>query len=875
MNRWASMLSIRSKVMLLSILTSSLALIVAGTVLGLHDYRDGRRALLDHLRTQASVTALHSAAAVAFDDRDAAQQTLAALSADVEIAAAEIRGRDGALLAQSGFNRGAVSVLPPVNADVVLGETIGVVTLWGSAARIEAGLRAEVRLLIGALAGALVLAMLAASFLERMISKPVAELARAKRQLEAALDDAQAATRAKADFLANMSHEIRTPMNGVIGMLDLMHAEPLGAEPRSMLETARSSADSLLTLINDVLDFSKIDAGKLTLERIDVDLRPLVEDVATLFSKQASSKGIELTCAVHNDVPEILMGDPTRMRQIMANLVGNAVKFTERGEVFLGVRLRERSVDAANVDAGREEGVLWVQIIVQDTGIGMEESAIGKLFRVFSQADGSTTRKYGGTGLGLAITRKLVDAMGGSVLVKSEPNKGSIFSVLLPLAAGTREQRIRDVSLQSVKVLIVDDNPTNRCILEHYLQHEGIQYESAPSARAGLEAARLAASTQKPFDLVLLDYQMPEMDGVGFLAELRVDASLAQIPCIVLSSLGDRVTEAAPVAAWLTKPVRRFQLFGVLRSVLGRTAPASEHRPAVVDQSALYRGARVLLVEDNKVNQEVASRMLRSLGIEPVVVAEGAVAVAAVRQERFDLVLMDCQMPVMDGYEATEAIRAWEAAADPSQQRARLPILAMTANALPGDREKCLAAGMDDYISKPIKRDAVTAALSRWLKMDTTAQASIVEVHHTMTEDTYTAGDATSLDINALMQLRDMMEEDFIQVIEAYLIDTPARLSDISDGIAGQDPELVGRAAHSLKSTSQTVGAIMLARTAERLEDHVRLGNALAEAEGLLTAAQLAWQAVGVQLGEIVSKQRGPTEAAAGTFIKEAMKSAS
>ncbi len=862
MSHWASRLSIRSKVMLLSILTSSLALLVAGAVLGWNDYRDGQRALLDHLRTQARVTALHSAAAVAFDDRDAAAKTLAALSADPEIAAAEIRSRDGSLLAQSGFDRGTPSVLPPVSADIALGETLGAVSLWGSPARIEAGLRADVRLLIGALAGALVLAVLAAFFLERMISKPVAELARAKQQLEIALDDAQAATRAKADFLANMSHEIRTPMNGVIGMLDLMHAERLDAEPRSMLETARSSADSLLTLINDVLDFSKIDAGKLTLERIDVELRPLVEDVATLFSMQANGKGIELTCAVHNDVPEIVMGDPTRLRQIMANLVGNAVKFTERGEVFLGVKLRERGADAA----------MCLQIIVQDTGIGMGESAIGKLFQVFSQADGSTTRKYGGTGLGLAITRKLVDAMGGSVLVKSEPNKGSIFSVLLPLTAGSLEPRLRDVSLESVKVLIVDDNPTNRCILEHYLLHEGIAFESAPSARAGLEAARVAARGQKAFDLVLLDYQMPEMDGVGFLTELQGDPLLAQIPCIVLSSLGDRVAEATPVAAWLTKPVRRFQLRSVLTSVLGRTTLAPEQRPAAVDLSSLYRGVRVLLVEDNKVNQEVASRMLKSLGIEPVVVAEGAVAVATLRHEHFNLVLMDCQMPVMDGYEATRAIRAWEAAAN---RGAHVPILAMTANALPGDREKCLAAGMDDYITKPIKREAVTAALSRWLKTATAAPVPTGEAHSTMIEDSYSSADATALDTTALRQLRDMMEDDFIQVIEAYLVDTPARLADMSDGIAGQDSALVGRAAHSLKSTSQTVGAVMLARAAERLEEHVRVGGSLAEAEGLLTAAQLAWQAVGVPLGDIVSKHRVPAETGAGTFIKESLKSAS
>ena len=346
---------------------------------------------------------------------------------------------------------------------------------------------------------------------------------------------AEAANKAKSEFLANMSHEIRTPLNGVIGMLDLLDRDAFDPEQRSMLETARSSADALLTLINDVLDYSKIEAGKLALEQIDLDLAPIVEEVAMLFSRQAHAKGIELSCLVHRDVPAIVRGDPTRLRQILTNLVSNAVKFTERGEVFIGLQVTGTDV---------VEGIGTVALLraeIRDTGIGMSEDVIGRLFHAFTQADSSTTRRYGGTGLGLTIARRLIEAMNGTLEVTSEAGKGSTFSVTLPLPVTKyATNAAQPADLRGLKALIVDDNPTNRLILEHYLTAAGMQHVSVASARLGLEAAGSAAKSSAPFDIVLLDYQMPEMDGLGFISSLRAEPTIANIPCVVLSSLGDR-----------------------------------------------------------------------------------------------------------------------------------------------------------------------------------------------------------------------------------------------------------------------------------------------------------------------------------------------
>jgi CheY-like chemotaxis protein/HPt (histidine-containing phosphotransfer) domain-containing protein len=649
-------------------------------------------------------------------------------------------------------------------------------------------------------------------------------------------------------------------------MLDLLHSEVLPPEARSMLDTARNSADALLTLINDVLDFSKIDAGKLTLEKIDVELRPLAEEVATLFTGQANAKGVEVTCAVHNDVPAVLGGDPTRLRQIMVNLVGNAVKFTARGEVLLGVQVRGEGVD----------GKVPIQILVQDTGIGMSEEAQKNLFAAFTQADASTTRKFGGTGLGLAITKRLVDAMGGTIKVKSEPDKGSIFSVLIPLAVRPREKPVRANILQGLKALIVDDNPTNRCILEHYLQHEEAKYESVSSARAGLDPARAAVSAGAPFDVVLLDYQMPEMDGSGFLRELRADPMLAHLNCIVLSSLGDRDAEADElgVSAWLTKPVRRAQLRSTLAVASGR---AEDDRKVAKHASVqtMHTGARVLLVEDNAVNKDVARRMLRLLGIDTVAVMDGSEAVQRVHAERFDLVLMDCQMPVMDGYEATAAIRAWESQQSAEGGRPRLPIVAMTANALHGDRESCLAAGMDDYIAKPIKRDALAAALARWLPAAAHGAAVAMAVAAALPRDaSATAHDPdpssdeaprsdSALDMAAVAQLSELMSEDLADVIETYLSNTPIQLASIATAIEQRDYAILRRAAHSLKSSSQSVGAVVVGRVAEVLEMLAPAQSAFDNADRLLAALRAAFEVVEPRLSAVAAAEHAkPTRRA-------------
>ena len=764
MKRWFSSLPIRLKLVLLAAVVGAIALFASAGINTTSDFYSGRNALVHRLHTQAQIAALNSSAALSFDDAEVATQILEALRADTAIVSAEVERADGQRFVHVNLRQRPGHILV-VTEDIIVGERIGRVTLWGTDQELHDELKRNLVVLACVIALSLAIGLLAAQGLQGIVTRPILALADAAErvstrkdysarvtvehddevgrlvvsfngmleELEAqarrvaehraelenkvtartaelvdALRSAQAATRAKAEFLANMSHEIRTPMNGVIGMLDLLHLERLEPEARSMLQTARGSADSLLGLINDVLDFSKIDAGRLTLEKIDFELRPLAEEIATLFTQQASVKGVEVACVIHNDVPAVMGGDPTRLRQVLANLMGNAVKFTHQGEVFLGIQCREPAV---------EGGTITIQIVVQDTGIGMTPEVTARLFEAFTQADSSTTRKYGGTGLGLAITRKLIDAMGGTIKVKSEPGKGSIFSVFLPLEVRAHEPLVRPASMKGLRALVVDDNATHRCVVTHYLEHGDATFDIAESAHAGLESARAAAQAGHPFDAILLDFQMPEMDGVAFLKALRADAAIAGTHCVALSSLGDKVpgAEDLGVAAWLTKPVRRAQLLEVLDTIAGRSSAktVTAARQAVVDPT--FGHARVLLVEDNRVNQLVAARMLKAFGIEALVVADGAQAVAAVQARTFDLVLMDCQMPELDGYDATRAIREWEAPRIAAGIAPRLPIVAMTANAMLGDREKCLAAGMDDYLSKPIKRDVLLASLVRWL----------------------------------------------------------------------------------------------------------------------------------------------------------------
>jgi PAS domain S-box-containing protein len=529
---------------------------------------------------------------------------------------------------------------------------------------------------------------------------------RASEALRRARDAAFESSRLKSDFLANMSHEIRTPMNGVLGMLDLLRGTALSPQQREFVGTAHHSAESLLDVINDILDFSKLEAGKLQLENVGFDFRRLVEEASALLAGPAHAKRLELTCFVAPEVPERLRGDPTRLRQILTNLVGNAVKFTEEGEI---------AVEAVCVEQDAARAVL--RVAVRDTGIGIDPAARSRLFQPFTQADGTTTRRFGGTGLGLAIARDLVVHMGGEIGLESTPGKGSLFwfRIALEKAAGGGEPLDRHLA-EGRRVLVVDDSATNRQILDCFLRDWGALPELADCASGALGRLNSARTQGILHDLVILDLQMPEMDGLELARAMQENPALRGIPKILLSSGGivePEAARAAGIAALLSKPVRRSQLYDALATALvGRAlADAVPKLEKPGPRAAGEQTWRVLLVEDNLVNRKVAQAMLGRLGAGVAVAGDGREALETLRRESFDLVLMDCQMPGLDGYEATRAWRAVEQA----EGRPRLPIVALTANALEADRDACLAVGMDDHLGKPFTLDTLSRMLTRWL----------------------------------------------------------------------------------------------------------------------------------------------------------------